>query len=72
MSKDRVAAAVILIRGQGPDLEIFLAHRSPKLRFFGDYLAVPGGVRGPEDGPDDPNGGDGRALRRCAVRETTT
>jgi glyoxylase-like metal-dependent hydrolase (beta-lactamase superfamily II)/8-oxo-dGTP pyrophosphatase MutT (NUDIX family) len=66
---DRVAAAVILCQGTGSDREVYLAHRSPKLRFFGDYLAMPGGVRGPEDGPDDPGGGDSRALRSCAARE---
>lgn len=69
MSQERIAAAVILCRGSGPDLEVYLAHRAPELRFFGNYLACPGGVRGPEDGPDDADGSDGTALRNCAVRE---
>jgi glyoxylase-like metal-dependent hydrolase (beta-lactamase superfamily II)/8-oxo-dGTP pyrophosphatase MutT (NUDIX family) len=66
---ERVAAAVVLCRGTGSDREVYLAHRAPQLRFFGDYLAMPGGVRGAEDGPDDPDGGDSTALRNCAVRE---
>ncbi len=65
----RDAAAVLLIRGEGADLEVFLVERSPQLRFFGGYLALPGGVRGPEDGPNDPNGSDTTALRKCGERE---
>ncbi len=75
---DRCAAAIALYRGVGSDLEMFLVHRSPDLRFFGDYLAMPGGVRSPMDGPDeDLHAGtavgvgcaDGRAMRQCATRE---
>ncbi|MGA1606337.1 MAG: MBL fold metallo-hydrolase [Planctomycetota bacterium] len=66
----RDAAAVLLTRGHGADLEVLLVHRAPELRFFGGYLALPGGVRGPEDGPDDPaDGHDVPALASCAVRE---
>jgi ribonuclease/clavin/mitogillin len=64
----RNAAAVLLTRGRGPALEILLVERAPELRFFGGYLACPGGVRGPEDG-GDVDGDDTPALARCAVRE---
>ena len=77
---DRFAAAIALHRGSGSDLEVFLVHRSPDLRFFGDYLAMPGGVRSPMDGPDDGESedagtavgvgrADARAMRQCATRE---
>ena len=75
---DRFAAAVALYRWSGSDLEMFLVHRSPDLRFFGDYLAMPGGVRSPMDGPVEDEhaetevaGGraDGGAMRQCATRE---
>lgn len=66
---ERVAAAVALVSGTGPDLEIYLVHRARQLRFFGDYLAMPGGVRAECDGPDQPDLGDGPALRECALRE---
>lgn len=65
----RDAAAVLLTRGEGEDLEVLLVHRAPELRFFGGYLALPGGVRGPEDGPDSEAGDDAGALASCAVRE---
>ena len=75
---DRLAAAIALYRWSGGDLEMFLVHRSPDLRFFGDYLAMPGGVRSPMDDPDeDEHAGtdnavgraDGSAMRQCARRE---
>jgi endoribonuclease LACTB2 len=60
----RLAAAVILTRGDGADLEVFLAERSKDLRYFGGMFAFPGGVA---------NGGDAgepaRTTRRCAIRE---
>ena len=65
----RDAAAVLLTRGEGAEFEVLLVHRAPELRFFGGYLALPGGVRGPEDGSDDPGGDDTVALASCAVRE---
>ena len=67
--KKRDASAVMLVRGTGDALEVFLAERSPELRFFGGYWALPGGVRGPEDGPDDEALGDTPALLRCGIRE---
>lgn len=65
----RAAAAVLLTRGEGAELEVYLVERAPELRFFGGYWALPGGVRGPEDGPDVPGAGDLPALARCAARE---
>ncbi len=67
MSK-RIASATILVRGHGPELEVFLAERAPQLRFFGGYYAFIGGVREDIDGPDDEDG-DSTPLRNCAVRE---
>lgn len=85
MARDREASAVLLLRGTGTDLEVFLVDRAPELRFFGGYAAFPGGTRGPED--DAPylsaadtkqhTGGAGastpanrdEALQRCALRE---
>ena len=63
-------AAALLITRQREDgrREVFLAERSPALKFFGGYHALPGGVRGPEDGPDT-NASDEHPLLRCAVRE---
>ena len=54
----RRAAAVILHRRVGDEVEVFLAQRSPKLRFLGGYHAFPGGVVD-----------DDEAVERCAVRE---
>ncbi len=42
-AKPRDAAAVILWRGQGPDLEVFLVRRSPRLSFSAGFHAFPGG-----------------------------
>ncbi len=66
---NRVASAITIVRGMGESLEVLLVERSPELRFFGGYLAMPGGVRGPEDGPDDEDGTDMSALLQCAARE---
>ncbi|MBK8974838.1 MAG: MBL fold metallo-hydrolase [Planctomycetes bacterium] len=68
-AKERVAAAVLLVQGRGDELRALLVERSPELRFFGGYAALPGGTRDAEDGPDDAEGGDEGPLRRCAVRE---
>ena len=63
----RDAASVLLTRGEGDGLEVFLVERSPELRFFGGYWAFPGGV---VDARDMCDGADAElALRRCAVRE---
>lgn len=64
---NRNAAAVLLHRNSGPDLEVLLVHRAPQLRFFGDYLALPGGV---VDAADLERGADeDGALAHCALRE---
>ena len=65
----RSAAAILLTSGDGAVPEVFLVERAQELRFFGGYHALPGGVRGPEDGPDDPGSADLEPLRRCALRE---
>ena len=62
----RSAAVVLLFDRRG---RVLLVERAPELRFFGGYLALPGGVRDRADGPDDPGGGDLTALSRCARRE---
>ena len=59
---------MVLTRGRGEALEVFLVERSRALRFFGGYWAVPGGVLDPGDGEPE----DGRGLpayERCALRE---
>ena len=64
----RMSAAVVVHRPSAAEDELLLVHRSPQLRFFPDYWALPGGVVEPEvDGPaDDPTLG---AHLRCALRE---
>lgn len=66
MSGKRDASAVLLLRGSGSSLEVYLVERSPKLRFFGGYLALPGGVLDASDAPGEEH--DAR-LRTCGVRE---
>ncbi|HLQ37048.1 MAG TPA: MBL fold metallo-hydrolase [Planctomycetota bacterium] len=63
----RIAAALLLTRGGGQSLEVFLVERSPELRFFGGYWAMPGGTLAPEDG--DPARDEAAALQACAHRE---
>jgi len=59
----RTAAALLITRGDGRDRQVLLVERSPELRFFGGYQALPGGTVGPEDGDGD------QALAACAHRE---
>jgi len=59
---------MILTRGSGPELEVYLVERARELRFFGGYWAFPGGVLDALDaraGEAEP----GHALARAAVRE---
>ncbi len=65
----RDAAAVLLSRGDGDSLEVLLVERSPELRFFGGYMAFPGGVVDSADqsSADDMVGEN--PFRRCALRE---
>lgn len=62
----------MITRGEGRDLQVYLAERSPKLRFFGGYWAMPGGTISKEDlqppGADAPLDEDA-ALQGCAHRE---
>ncbi len=60
----RHAAALLITRGSGEGIEIFLAERARQLRFFGGYWALPGGTIDPEDGDDEPT-----AMQACARRE---
>lgn len=62
----RTAAALLITRGEGLDRAVYLVERSPELRFFGGYWALPGGTLGDEDRV----AGDGdAALQACAHRE---
>src|SRR5688572_28674375 len=55
------AASVLLTRGPG-STEILAVRRSDSLRFFGGYIAFPGGKTSPEDAGADPR-------RAAAARE---
>ncbi|MEC8652906.1 MAG: MBL fold metallo-hydrolase [Planctomycetota bacterium] len=68
----RTAAALMITRGEGRALEVYLAERAPELRFFGGYWAMPGGTIGRDDlappsaaAPLD----EDAALQICADRE---
>lgn len=63
MSALREAAAVALLRESARGVEIYLAKRSPELRFFGGYWACPGGGLEPVDGEGE------EAWFACARRE---
>lgn len=63
----RTAAALLLTRGEGAALEVFLVERSPELKFFGGYHALPGGVLAPVDG--DAAADADAAMQACALRE---
>jgi glyoxylase-like metal-dependent hydrolase (beta-lactamase superfamily II)/8-oxo-dGTP pyrophosphatase MutT (NUDIX family) len=62
----RTAAALLITRGDGTGLEVFLCERSPELRFFGGYWALPGGTL---DQEDLAHGDEAAALQACALRE---
>jgi ribonuclease/clavin/mitogillin len=73
MDDRRIATAVLLTRGIGADVEVYCVLRSPALRFFGGYWALPGGTLDSADvageGAEvDPSALD-RALTRCGLRE---
>ncbi|MFT4540191.1 MAG: ribonuclease/clavin/mitogillin [Planctomycetota bacterium] len=68
MSSLRKSTAVLLTRGDYDDLEVFVVHRNPKLGFFGDYWALPGGVF--EEGDRiESDWTDDRAHQSCGLRE---
>jgi ribonuclease/clavin/mitogillin len=66
-TKFRDSSAVIMVRGKGPETQVYLVRRSDSLSFFGGYWALPGGVVDAVDGDmeRDPE----ETLRWCAARE---
>ncbi len=63
-----LSAAVLLTRGTGDDLELYLVRRSPHLATFPGAWALPGGVLDPAiDG--DPVADGTSAFLACAARE---
>jgi len=59
----RQAATVILLRGEGEDLEVLLVRRTPKARFMGGVWVFPGGAVDAGEGDGD------EAHRAAAIRE---
>jgi len=59
----RLAATVMLLRGEAGALEVLLVRRTPRARFMAGAWVFPGGAVDPGDGP----GQDG--LRAAAIRE---
>jgi 8-oxo-dGTP pyrophosphatase MutT (NUDIX family) len=59
----RLAATVIVLRGEERGLEVLLAQRTPKARFMGGAWVFPGGAVSAEDGEGE------RALRAAGARE---
>jgi len=64
----RLSSAVLLRRKKNLRDQVFLVERNPKLRFFGGYLAFPGGVVGKEE-LGLVEGDRDMAVWRCALRE---
>src|SRR4026207_2529920 len=62
----RTAAALLLTRGEGSALTVYLGERSPELRYFGGYWALPGGTVADEDRTA---GDESSARQACAHRE---
>ena len=69
MTKFRSASSIMLTRGSGSDLEIYLVRRSPQLRFMGGYWAFPGGTVCKEDYAEEDEQQEDRALSNCGLRE---
>lgn len=59
----RLAASVIVVRGERDTLEVLLVQRNPASRFMGGAWVFPGGAVDPGDGEGE------SALRAAAVRE---
>ena len=59
----RLAATVVLLRGQATGLELLLVRRTPRARFMAGAWVFPGGAVDAADG-DGPDG-----LRAAAIRE---
>lgn len=63
VTKPRLAATVMLVRGGGRSLEVLLVRRNPTARFMGGAWVFPGGAVDKHEGEGD------AALRAAAVRE---
>jgi 8-oxo-dGTP pyrophosphatase MutT (NUDIX family) len=63
VTKPRVAASVIVLRGGSDTLEVLLVQRNPEARFMGGAWVFPGGAVDADDGDGE------AALRAAAVRE---
>ncbi len=59
----RIAATVILLRGDDDGLEVLLAQRTPHARFMGGAWVFPGGAVSAQDGEGE------AALRAAGIRE---
>ncbi|MBV9310080.1 MAG: NUDIX hydrolase [Solirubrobacterales bacterium] len=59
----RLAATVIVLRGNGEPLEVLLVKRNPSARFMGGAWVFPGGAVKRDDGEGQ------QALRQAAARE---
>lgn len=71
VAEPRDAAAVILVRGDGPERELFWVRRGESLRFSGGFYAFPGGKVDRADRELQVEGATGReaATIAAAVRE---
>ena len=63
VTKPRLAATVMLVRGGSESLEVLLVRRNPAARFMGGAWVFPGGAVDRHEGEGD------AALRAAAVRE---
>ena len=63
----RNAAALLISRGTGREIEVFLGERATELRFFGGYHALPGGTI--DDGDGDAELDPAGTMQACARRE---
>ena len=61
----------MITRGEGRELQVYLAERAAELRFFGGYWAMPGGTISDEDliGAGGAARDEGASLQACANRE---
>ncbi len=59
----RLAATVLLLRGEAATLEVLLVRRTPQARFMAGAWVFPGGAVDPADGPGQ------AGLRAAATRE---
>jgi glyoxylase-like metal-dependent hydrolase (beta-lactamase superfamily II)/8-oxo-dGTP pyrophosphatase MutT (NUDIX family) len=66
------AAAVVLVRGEGDDAQVFWARRGERMAFLGGFYAFPGGQRDADDAQTPVDGCDDAelaAMISCAARE---